>query len=827
MKTNRFLIIFTVLVSLLTGCKTVQLSQSIQPAKETVVIPAEGISESAIDEAHKNQLKIYAGIDLSDPVASVMSQPLPQMKTYFRAKIHELVTKLNIDGLCLETSDHSPDIIEDIVVEAMLLKPYLVNVIVYSGEMGFLLADGYLKNGIIDLIIPKADVSVTDPKKISVPDNVKKTTARQIFGLDFSALFPDNPAGQTVTINKGITKITDSEGHIGFIISKPDTIILETAGKSIVLLTENWSIPFKYAVLPDNKVVRKSPWVEFRYMPELNTDLPEYDFLCKTDYPASVRINGDSVKQYKTGIFFNKVIFNEGPNRVRATVQTPDSLSAFYEAEFIYHKTDKSRKPFPLWINERSVEPSSDIELLPEDVMPVNFQGSLGQEAFVEVNPGKVRIKCSREDFNDYSLYNAEIPLRKLKKGKTCKITLELIPLAGATDNRTFEVILKHNVIIREADDFPFIKVARENSRLTYNLGAPRLGGPIRSEFGPGVIMKTNGKIGENYRIRLSRTENGFINQNDVQLMPPETVQPSYYITSMSCGPAKDADILTIPYLEPVPYEVYPDPDQKRIIITLFGVGTSSTWITHLEGRRIIDKITWQQTTSETYQVYVNLTTPDIWGYSIRQEGKRLVLRLRYPPEYDLNNEKPLTGLKIAIEAGHGGSGLGAVGLSGLLEKDVNLDLSLKLGELLKSMGAEVVQARDSDKDMGLIEKRNIVEFSDADLFVSIHANAGGGGYLRTAGTSTYYHNSFWAPLAEKIYDRMLSLGLKEFGVVGSFNYTPIRLSWMPSILVEQAFMSNAEDEEKLADPQFRQQEAQKIFEGIIDYLKYMLHQKN
>jgi N-acetylmuramoyl-L-alanine amidase len=142
-------------------------------------------------------------------------------------------------------------------------------------------------------------------------------------------------------------------------------------------------------------------------------------------------------------------------------------------------------------------------------------------------------------------------------------------------------------------------------------------------------------------------------------------------------------------------------------------------------------------------------------------------------------------------------------------------------------MGAEVVQARDSDKEMGLIEKRNIVEFSDADLFVSIHANAGGGGYLRTAGTSTYYHNSFWAPMAERIYDRMLNLGLKEFGVVGSFNYTPIRLSWMPSILVEQAFMSNAEDEEKLADPQFCQQEAQKIFEGIIDYLKFMIHQQN
>ena len=557
-------------------------------------------------------------------------------------------------------------------------------------------------------------------------------------------------------------------------------------------------------------------------MPEKFTDLPEYDFLCKTVYPASVWINGDSVKQYKTGIFFKKISFSEGANRVRATVLTQDSLSGFYENEFIFHKTDKTRKPFPLWINERTVEPGTDIELLAEDAVRVSFQGSPGQEGFIEVIPGKVRIKCSREDYGDYSVYKGEIPLQKLKAGKPFNIVLKLIPAAGAPDDKTLEFTLRHKIIVRDADDFPYLKIARENSRLTYNLGAPRLGGPIRSELGPGVIMKTNGKIGDNYRVHLSRTENGFVSKDDIQLMPAETIQPSYYITSMSCGPGKDADVLTIPYLEPVPYEVYPDPDQNRIIITLFGVETSSTWITHLEGRRIIDKITWQQTTPETYQIYVNLKSPEIWGYSLRQEGKRLVLRLRYPPEYDLNNEKPLTGLKIAIEAGHGGSGTGAIGLSGLVEKDINLDLSLRLGELLKSMGAEIVQARDSDKDMGLIEKRNIVESSGADLFVSIHANAGGGGYLRVGGTSTYYHNSFWAPLAEKIYDRLLELGLKEFGVVGSFNYTPIRLSQMPSILVEQAFMSNAEDEEKLADEQFREQMAQKIYEGILDYLFFM-----
>ena len=139
-------------------------------------------------------------------------------------------------------------------------------------------------------------------------------------------------------------------------------------------------------------------------------------------------------------------------------------------------------------------------------------------------------------------------------------------------------------------------------------------------------------------------------------------------------------------------------------------------------------------------------------------------------------------------------------------------------------MGAEVIQVRDSDKDMALIEKRDIARNSGASLLLCIHANAGGGGggYLGTSGTSTYYNNPFWEPLAEKVYARMVELNLKEFGFVGSFNYTVIRNSQMPSILVEQAFMDNAEDEEKLADPNFRQLEAQKIYEGILDYLRQM-----
>jgi N-acetylmuramoyl-L-alanine amidase len=178
----------------------------------------------------------------------------------------------------------------------------------------------------------------------------------------------------------------------------------------------------------------------------------------------------------------------------------------------------------------------------------------------------------------------------------------------------------------------------------------------------------------------------------------------------------------------------------------------------------------------------------------------------------------------IALEAGHGGNSTGAEGLSGLLEKDINLVMAKQLQQVLQAKGAGVIQIRDDDKSMSLGEKRVVVRQSDADLFISIHANAAStrGGYLRVGGTSTYYHNPFWAPFAERVYNRLIQLNIDEFGVIGSFNYRVIRVPEMPSILVEQAFMTHAEDEEKMANPAFRRAMALKISDGIVDYLRFM-----
>jgi N-acetylmuramoyl-L-alanine amidase len=103
---------------------------------------------------------------------------------------------------------------------------------------------------------------------------------------------------------------------------------------------------------------------------------------------------------------------------------------------------------------------------------------------------------------------------------------------------------------------------------------------------------------------------------------------------------------------------------------------------------------------------------------------------------------------------------------------------------------------------------------------VSIHLNSTSSDTVQ--GTSTYYRYPGFRPLTISILDRMLSLGLKEYGNVGNFNFALSGPTDYPNALVEVAFLSNPEDEKQILKPAFRKAVAQKIYLGIVDWLNQM-----
>ncbi|MBC8018008.1 MAG: N-acetylmuramoyl-L-alanine amidase [Verrucomicrobia bacterium] len=216
---------------------------------------------------------------------------------------------------------------------------------------------------------------------------------------------------------------------------------------------------------------------------------------------------------------------------------------------------------------------------------------------------------------------------------------------------------------------------------------------------------------------------------------------------------------------------------------------------------------------------------------------------------------------RIVIDPGHGGHDPGAVGLSGLQEKEVVLAVGLRLRDLLKEeLGLDVVMTRSSDVFIPLEERTAIANKVNADLFLSVHANAAPN--RNAAGIETYYLNlaktEKAAQLAAKengtslekvsvlqaiLFDLMANYKLNDsahlaeevqkalykkirgqhadvrnLGVKQGPFYVLVGAT-MPSILVETAFLSNLHEEARLKDPAYLEMTAEGILDGVRGYI--------
>jgi len=215
---------------------------------------------------------------------------------------------------------------------------------------------------------------------------------------------------------------------------------------------------------------------------------------------------------------------------------------------------------------------------------------------------------------------------------------------------------------------------------------------------------------------------------------------------------------------------------------------------------------------------------------------------------------------KIVVDAGHGGHDTGTIGSTGLLEKDLVLDVALRLGKLLEQkLGADVVYTRHDDTFIPLETRTAIANQNQADLFISIHANSSSDSSAR--GVETYYLNFTSSPEALEVAARENSVsetsvhdlqdlvkkialkdkidesrefaanvqkalhageaakspGVKNRGVKKAPFIVLIGAN-MPSILAEISFVSNPTDERKLRTPEYRQRIAESLYRGISHY---------
>ncbi len=215
---------------------------------------------------------------------------------------------------------------------------------------------------------------------------------------------------------------------------------------------------------------------------------------------------------------------------------------------------------------------------------------------------------------------------------------------------------------------------------------------------------------------------------------------------------------------------------------------------------------------------------------------------------------------RIVIDAGHGGHDSGTLGVDGIEEKDVVLDVALRLGKLLHDrLGSEIIYTRSDDTFIPLETRTAIANKAQADLFLSIHANSSSDASAR--GVETYYLNftsspdaletaarenavsdqsihqlsdlvkkialkdkiaesrEFASDVEQSLYSGLQkgNAGLKDRGVKKAPFVVLIGAN-MPSILAEISFVTNAKDARQLQQPEYRERVAEGLYKGVAKY---------
>jgi N-acetylmuramoyl-L-alanine amidase len=175
----------------------------------------------------------------------------------------------------------------------------------------------------------------------------------------------------------------------------------------------------------------------------------------------------------------------------------------------------------------------------------------------------------------------------------------------------------------------------------------------------------------------------------------------------------------------------------------------------------------------------------------------------------------------IIIDPGHGGKDPGAIGIGGLRETDVVLDISNQVASILQQSGVAVRMTRNDETFVSLQGRVAYAEQARGDLFVSIHANAISLSRPDVNGLETYHAPGARAGsvLARTIHNTILrNISMGSRGVRAARFYV-IRNSSMPAVLVETGFLTGAEDNPRLQSAAWRSRMAQSIAQGVLNYL--------
>lgn len=546
---------------------------------------------------------------------------------------------------------------------------------------------------------------------------------------------------------------------------------------------------------------------------------------------TGVRVGGEPVAVYGTGVFArDRIPLTPGPNRivVEATAADGRILTRQLDIERLAPPVPVSWPANRLALDGASLRPAEAHTGAPGEPVEVAVRATPGQRVEARL-PGQ-RWQPLPEQGAASGRYRALLRFEGTDDVEPAPVQVRLVARALPRSAGPRQITTQTPGAAGQwrRDPERLVAAGADGAALLHGLHEVRLGGPYLAELPSGTLLHVTGRRGAHLRVQLAPDTTAWVAATALLPATPGTRPPHAAFTSVLATGNAEGDVVSIPLAARVPYAVnaHTTPEGRQFLeLELYGAHHATTWVSQRAGAKLVRDVHVGQAGPGRVRVRITPVAPRLWGWRVERTAGALRVLLRPAPLLDPNAASPLDGLRVALEAGHGSpDNLGAVGATGVPEKDINRWTTEALKAELEAAGAQVVLVREGDDNPDLRERARRVDASGAELFVSIHANASdtSGGFLRVAGASTFYKHAPHRELAAAVQRRVLELtGLDDFGVVGNFNYTPLRLTtWMPAVLVEQAFVTHPADEAQLLDPQFRARLARAVRLGLEDHLR-------
>lgn len=304
---------------------------------------------------------------------------------------------------------------------------------------------------------------------------------------------------------------------------------------------------------------------------------------------------------------------------------------------------------------------------------------------------------------------------------------------------------------------------------------------------------------------------------------PPETraTEPPAKAAGLALHRVGNGWELTITTQQPVTYVLSPRTRADRVIFDLQGAGGELPKDSLYVDNGLIARVRVTPLGGRTHRVTVEFDQPI--KHALDLSDNRHVLTLSLGGAADekgatASARKSADEKRVTIDAGHGGMDPGTIGGHGTLEKDVTLQMALRLRKLMQESGMEVQMTRTKDMQIMLRPRVELGDAFDSDVFISLHANHVGDPSV--SGIETYYFTPKSLPLARAVHKKLIAALQRRDRGIRRNNYVVVKYNKMPAVLVELGYLSNPTEERLLTSAKYQQRTAEAILAGVQDYFR-------